>query len=152
VPPAASTVSLAADTSFSTIDANKNSTWSGVLSGNKTSYTVVMEWGDGTYDSYAVAPGSQTMHHHYAQLASYNLTVSYRDDQNQSHYQQFAVVSDDAAALAALQTADTTSTRTIQPNTLAGLYGLFITAVCLTALIRLHASPFAYAPIRIHHA
>jgi hypothetical protein len=135
---------------FSTVDSNRNVTWSGTITGDQKSYTLLLEWGDGSYDSYTVEPGPRSFHHRYAQLASYNMTVGIKDASGKFQYAQFAATAADPAALTALS--PTTETDT-QSGTVIGLYGLFVTIVALSAIVRLHAVPFAYAPIRItHHA
>jgi hypothetical protein len=147
-------VTLTPSAPFIRVNDDKTVTWSGTLNGTKPSYQLVMEWGDGTYDSYTVKPGPQQLRHCYTLAASYNITVSYRDDAGLSHYQQSAATTSDTAVLAALQSASTSDQSNISGiGPIFGLYGLFVTVVCVTAIIRLHASKFAYAPIRMsHHA
>lgn len=143
---------LTATTLFSSVTASKTVDWSGTLTGTKTPYRLLLNWGDGSYSSYNVTPGPQHLHHQYAQLASYNVTVGLRDGTGNYQYLQFAAANRDTSALAAT-TIDTSYNNASQTSTAIGLYGLFVTVVCVAAIVRLHAVPFAYADIRLgHHA
>jgi hypothetical protein len=144
---------LTPSTLFTTLDSTKTATWTGTLTGSQASYRLLLEWGDGNYDSYTVRPGPQHLAHRYAHFASYTITIGVQDDTGNYAYQQLAAAVRDPTQLAALGTADDSGQRVSRTNTIIGLYGLFVTVVCLVAVARLHAAPFAYAPLRIgHHA
>jgi len=136
---------------FTTLDTTKTAAWTGTLSGTHPSYKLLLEWGDGTYDSYTVKPGPQTLRHRYAQFASYNITIGVQDKTGNYQYGQLAAAVRDPTQRVALGSTDTSGQQSTRTNTVIGLYGLFVTLVCVTAVARLHAAPFAYAPIRVHH-
>jgi hypothetical protein len=146
------TATLASTSPFTTLASNKTVTWQGTLTGTKPSYKLLMEWGDGSYDSYTMSAGPVHLTHRYAQFASYNITVGLQDDAGRYQYEQFAAAATDPTTLVALGSTDSDQPAS-HTNTVIGLYGLFVTLVCVTAIVRLHAAPFAYTPIQIgHHA
>lgn len=142
---------FSSDNTFTTIASNKNIEWSGTIAGNKSPYKLSVDWGDGTYGSYTVQTGAVHASHRYANLASYNITVAATDSAGNYQHQQFAATASTADNPNPLSTAlytDQTSSRTA---TVMGLYGIFVTIVCVAAIVRLHAVPFAYTNITLKH-
>jgi hypothetical protein len=146
----AASATLTSNTLFTRLSSDNTVDWHGTLTGSKKSYPLLLDWGDGSYQSVTAKPGPQHLQHHYATLAAYNISIGLQTAPGAYSYVQLAAANPQSVAPAA--STDTTSLYQSAPTgTVIGLYGLFVTAVCLTAIIRLHASAFAYADIRFHH-
>jgi hypothetical protein len=150
--PATSPAVLITDTPFTTIGASRDITWSGTITGSEHSYKLLLDWGDGTYASYDVKPGKQQLRHHYTNLAAYNVTLGLSDSAgNYQHIQYAAALSNDSFPNAAASSTNSTPSTYAKTATTIGLYGFFVTLVCVAAIIRLHAVPFAYTAITLEH-
>jgi hypothetical protein len=147
---ATSAAMLTPASQFTTLSSNKTVDWHGVVAGKNGPYKLLLDWGDGSYGTYDVYAGTQHVHHQYAQLAAYNITVGLRDGSGTYQFQQFAAASTNPASLAAIGLTNTSYDQSSH-TTVIGLYGLFVTVVAVAAIVRLHASPFAYAAIRLGH-
>lgn len=145
---------ITSDSTFAVIDASKSVEWTGVLHSNasdKTPYSLIIDWNDGTYDTYDIQSGPQQARHHYASLASHNIIVAVSDGAGGYSRRQFAATASSAEIPTPVGAAVTNIGQSSQAATVAGLYGFFVTMVCVFALIRLHAAPFAYADIKLGH-
>jgi hypothetical protein len=148
--PALPAAKLTLDSPFTTIGTSRDVTWTGTITDSGSSYKLQLDWGDGTYDSYSVKPGPQQLRHHYTNLAAYNVTFGLSDTSgNYQHTQLAAALS--SSAFPAAAASGTTSASTTKTATIVGLYGFFITAICVLAIVRLHAAAFAYTPITLEH-
>jgi hypothetical protein len=117
--------------------AGSDITWTGSVTayGQNTAY-VHIDWGDNTQSNYSVQPGPQSFSHHYATLASHNILLS---------------ASNAAGNVGSIQIAEAGFTTATFPQptapvsfysntpTVAGLYGLYLTAVSATSIIWLEA-------------
>ena len=114
--------------------AGNNITWTGVIgaaSQNGSEY-VHVDWGDNSQSNYTIKAGPQSFNHTYATLASHDiLLTAFKSAQNSSS-EQFAETGFSSASFPQ-------STVTIAPltnsRTIAGLYGLYLSALCVTILI-----------------
>lgn len=137
--------------SFTTIGNDKNVEWLGTIIGSAASYKLTVDWGDGTYGSYSVKAGVVHASHRYANIASYNITVAAADTSGNYQHQQFAATASTTDNPTPLSTASYTDQASSRTATVMGLYGLFVTIVCVVAIVRLHAAPFAYTNITLKH-
>jgi len=138
-------LSLSAAAPFSYLGADRTVNWSGDLSGGQAPYHVIIDWGDGQQGEYNVASGQQQFNHHYGNLRSRNMVLYISDTSSHSLTEQFAVAAYTAlpASGAATQSAEPPAGR--DASTTAGLYGLFLTVVCICGIIWLEAKHSARA-------
>ena len=134
--PAAATVALSAGEPFTILQADLSATWAGSITGGTPPYKVLVDWGDGHVDSHTVAQADQQFTHRYAALQSYNARVAVTDAVGASAQQQYA-----ATAYEAVLVPVATLTQPSGPGGpfVAGLYGLFLTVTCVSAIIWLEA-------------
>jgi hypothetical protein len=117
--------------------AGNDITWAGTIGTLKqTPEYVHIDWGDNSQSNYTVTSGPQNFSHHYATLASHNVSLD---------------VTDSAGAIGNTQIAEAAFTSATFPQpaapasfysntpTIAGLYGLYLTAVSATGIVWLEA-------------
>jgi len=143
----APTIAITSDAPFVYASGN-DITWTGSIGAIKqpTEY-VHVDWGDNSQSNYTVTPGPQSFSHRYATLASHNILLT---------------VAGTTGAVSSMQTAEAGfSTATFpQPAalaslysntpTIAGLYGLYLTAVSATGIVWLEAKHAAREHARQH--
>ena len=115
---------------------SKEVTWTGTIgsgSGSSTQY-VHVDWGDGNQNDYAVSPGPVDFTHEYSALISHNILLTAADTAGNATSIQYGAAAYSVFTQPAVATTSATSTGTI-----AGLYGLYITATSVTGIVWLEA-------------
>jgi hypothetical protein len=127
-------IAATADTPFSYLGASKAITWAGSITGGTAPYHVIADWGDGSQDEYGVSAGHQALAHSYPNVQSRNLTLFIMDAAGNGLTEQFAVAAySTLVSHSALLTTNTPAARRSSATTI-GLYGLFVTALAVSAI------------------
>ena len=141
--------------SFVVYGPSRDATWTGSFSGGTPPYTVQIDWGDGTVNTYAVRDSSQQeFTHHYRHIAPYDITIHVTDTSGDSLTEHFAAVSPYIAPIVGGPTQKgfwEWLQGIIGGPEAIGLYGGYITILSIFALIWTHAQPPAYAHAAIGH-
>jgi hypothetical protein len=138
------TAEIAATGPFIYLGADKTATWTGqVTSASGGPQHVHIDWGDGNQNNLTVQPGEQSFSHHYTTLDSRNIWLAVASPSGGATSEQFAVAAYTTAAVA--DTAIGTTTPPFDTSTMIGLYGLYVTALSVTAVFWLEAKHAARA-------
>jgi hypothetical protein len=125
---------------FNLVGADNTADWNGRINGGTAPYRITVDWGDGNRNTYTTTDAQLHYIHQYHTSESHNITLAVADGSNQfaqMHYaavNYFAVMNTPAALLS-------TTAASGNPNAriLAGLYGLYITALAGSAIIWIEA-------------
>ncbi len=129
-------ISVAADSPSTFLGDDKTASWSGSVSSTGTSPLFVhIDWGDGAQHNGAIKPGAQSFSHTYSQLASHNILLAVSDAAGNSTVMQYA----NAAFTIAAPRQPAQAPPLYGSRTMAGLYGLYITVMCVATIIWLEA-------------
>lgn len=145
---AAPTVSIASNGPF-IYAAGDNITWAGAIgtaSQGNNEY-VHIDWGDNSQSNYTVKAGSQSFSHTYTTLASHNILIAASDAAKDTTTEQFAEAGFSSASFpqSVASTTPLANTRVV-----VGLYGLYLSALCVTVLIWVEAKHAAREHARQH--
>ncbi|HUB94113.1 MAG TPA: hypothetical protein VMB52_06440 [Verrucomicrobiae bacterium] len=133
---APSVITVTASTPAADLDSNNAVTWAGTITASSPdSLFVHVDWGDGSQNNYTVKPGPQSFTHTYSTTTSHNILLSASDTSGDTKNIQYAAVAYTAAA----PQAATTTTSLYSKRTVAGLYSLYFTVVCIASVIWLEA-------------
>ena len=129
----ASAIAISSDSPFVYADGN-DITWSGTVgvSDQNTEEYVHVDWGDNSQSNYSVKAGRQSFSHNYESSTPHNILVAVSDVSNASSSEQFAEAGYSAASFPA---AVTTTTPLANTRVVAGLYGLYLSVLCVMILI-----------------
>jgi hypothetical protein len=133
----AAPVPISSDSSFIYAD-GRDITWAGTI-GNGTSGTdmyVHVDWGDNSQSNYTVKPGPQSFNHQYATLASHNVLINAANKMGASSSIQIAEA---GYSTASFPQASAPVMPYSDSRTVIGLYGLYVSALSVTAIIWLEA-------------
>ncbi|HEY4161392.1 MAG TPA: hypothetical protein VGM08_05000 [Candidatus Saccharimonadales bacterium] len=111
----------------------RQAVWTGTIGARGTQY-VHLDWGDGSQNNYAVQAGAQHFSHTYKTAGSHNVMLSAADDSGTSGTLQVA-----SATLTNYTAPPRINTPVANSRTTVGLYGLYVTTVCVAAIIWLEA-------------
>ena len=129
---------LSPDMPFNVLGTDRSAEWSGSITGGTAPYHVLIDWGDGTRNTYKLAAADSPHYtHHYIRLASYNTRIAVQDATGSSVQQQFAAVA--YTTFGAAAAASTTTNDDVNRPMVAGLYGLFLTVLSISCIIWLEA-------------
>lgn len=131
---------LVPDEPFYLVGADNMAEWAGGITGGTAPYRVTVDWGDGKRASYTTADVRLQYTHQYTSGASHSVTVAVADAGNQFAQLQYAAVNYLAVmnTPAALLNTPATTGRP-SARTMAGLYGLYITALAGSGIIWIEA-------------
>jgi len=108
--------------------------WTGTIGASGTQY-VHLDWGDGSQNNYTVQAGVQRFSHTYKTAGSHNVLLSAADTSGASGTMQFT-----SAAITNYTPPQKVTASLSDSREMVGLYGLYITVVCVAAVIWLEAS------------
>jgi len=132
----APTIAITSDAPF-VYAAGNDITWSGTIgTAKQTTEYVHVDWGDNSQSNYTVLSGPQSFSHHYATLASHNIVLDVANAASAVGNTQIAEAGFTAATFP--QPAAPASFYSNTP-TIAGLYGLYLTAISATGIVWLEA-------------
>lgn len=133
----AAPVSITSSSPFIYAD-GKNITWTGSIGSTaETANTYVhVDWGDNSQSNYTVKPGPQSFTHEYATLAAHNVLISASSTSGANSSMQVAEAGFSTATFPQ-PAAPTTPYR--DSRTVVGLYGLYLSALCVTVIVWLEA-------------
>ena len=135
---AKSTASITPTDPFVYLGADRTATWTGtIVAANDSPQQVHIDWGDGNQSNLTVRPGTQSFSHQYATLASRNIWLAVANTSGTATPEQFAVTAYTAPTTAAATVGSTTTP--LDTSTMVGLYGLYVTALSITAVFWLEA-------------
>jgi outer membrane usher protein FimD/PapC len=139
---AASPITILADNPVMFLGSDEMTTWTGTVTAAASSQLYVhVDWGDGDQYNGTITPGAQNFTHQYHGQYSHNLLVSVSDAAGHTTAMQYASAAFTLpAARQPVQAASIYDSRTV-----TGLYGLYVTVVCIAALIWLEAKHAARA-------
>jgi len=129
--------------------AGRTITWAGLIGAvnDANNHYVHIDWGDNSQSNYVEKTGAQSFSHTYATLGSHNIALTAYDSSTTSRSEQFAEAGFTSASFP--QAAEST-TPIVNTRTVAGLYGLYLSAVCVTVLIWIEAKHAARERARQH--
>lgn len=125
--------------------------WTGTIAGGSLPYRVLVDWGDGSYQTVTLTSTTASFDHTYATLQPYDMSISVTDAAHVALHEQFAVASyaTSAASLAALGSATTQPQSPFTSTSVLGLYGLYLTALAVFGIVWLEAK---HAARQLSHA
>ena len=132
---AAPALTLSSASPFTVIAFDRNVSWNGSINGGTAPYNVLVDWGDGSRDSYTAAAADQRFNHRYDVESTHTIRLAVSDRTGKSTQLQYAVASYVTPAPAA---AASVAKPSIGPM-VAGLYGLFLTVLSISCIIWLEA-------------
>ncbi|HSX43161.1 MAG TPA: hypothetical protein VLF59_03685 [Candidatus Saccharimonadales bacterium] len=142
---------LASVVPYLSLSPSRTVTWNGTVPVSPGTHILIVNWGDTHQDTYNLAAGSQQISHQYSQTRGYNAVFIYQDSSGNYHQQQYAVAAYTTATGQDVATLASADTATPSKTTLLGIYGLYITMLALFGIVRLHATPFAFTELTLHH-
>ena len=129
-------IRVAADSPPTLLGNDRTATWGGSISSSSGSPIFVhIDWGDGTQYNDAIKPGPQNFTHSYSRMASHNILFAVSDTVGNSTVIQYANT--------AFTTAVPRQPAQVPPlygtRTMVGLYGLYLTILCVAIITWLEA-------------
>ncbi|HSX06181.1 MAG TPA: hypothetical protein VLG92_00485 [Candidatus Saccharimonadia bacterium] len=145
---------LTTDLPFITFGPEKDAVWLGSISGGAPPYTLAIDWGDGTVETYQInQPGQQSYQHHYRTMQPYDITIQVRDTSGQVVTRHYAAITPYLPPIAVgLFSTPPNSPPIWSGPKLFGIYGVYLAALAGFGWLWLHASAPAYAHAHIHSA
>lgn len=93
-PVASDPLRITSDTEFLIFGYNTDAVWRGSFAGGTAPYSVTIEWGDGTRESYIDRrAGEQSFSHHYNRLKPYRVTIRISDSAGHTTVSTIAAIS-----------------------------------------------------------
>jgi hypothetical protein len=153
---AASTMSAATISAvepFIYLGADRTATWAGQIATTAGgALHIHLDWGDGSQSNLTVDSGQQSFSHQYTTLASRNIWLAVANSSGTAVSEQFAVAAYTSLPAVSATLASRAQATPFDTPTVAGLYGLYLTAVSVTAVVWLEAVHAARTHARLRTA
>jgi len=141
------------DKPFIPFGPNQAAQWSGVISGGSGSYTVIIDWGDGTTNTYhSVDTNTQFFSHSYSTFSPRTVQVTAGDENGTTGSSNYSAVSPympPAVGNILTGTSQAGGSSTINAPALLGAYGAYVSVLAGFGAVWLHFHP-GYSPAPVH--